>query len=878
MKFRTNYRIIAAGWSCLILALAVYVAAMNWSHAGDMAVHEARVALEKDIVLREWAAGHGSVYVPAGAATPPNPHLAHMPERDIATPSGRLLTLMNPEYIAREVNELARLRHGVRGHITSLTPIRQGNEPDAWEREALHAFERGAREKSALQRIDGIQYMRLMIPLRAEKPCLMCHAAQGAREGELRGGVSASIPFEKFRSEFMRETVSDMALLGLLWAVGIVFIRSRTRKMEEISREIVEAEKKYRGLDESIEENTFLYVHDLNGVFQYLSDSITRILGYQPEEFKTHYTKYLTDHPVNQAVVRLTEQSMQGVKVPPYQVEIFHKDGTRRWLEVTETPLRNAANEVSGVQGIARDVTEQKHKAEELAFSEAYLKSIINNEPECVKLLDEACTVLAMNPSGLAMIDADSEDQVRGKSALDIVDEEYRKPFADFTKRVCSGEPGMIEFSITGLKGSKRWLESHAVPFRGRNGERLLLGVTRDVTGRKKAEQEKAALEDQLRQSQKMEAVGILAGGVAHDFNNILQGILGYGDLLRMQDRNLTQQQKEYLAVIMSSARKAAELTKNLLAFSRKHPMEFRPVDLNSAIRSVDGLLHRIIGEDIEFETRFCPETLVVMADAQQLQHALINLATNARDAMPGGGKLTIRTERMVLDDEFVKVHGFGERGVYAVLSVSDTGVGIEDHVLEHIFEPFYTTKEVGKGTGLGLSTVYAIVSQHAGHITAESRKGGPTTFTIYLRCTEEAAASVSQEHEKAFLRGTETILLAEDDEIVRKMMVSMLRELGYTVLVAENGEDACRIFAELGSDIRLVILDMIMPKMNGREALATMRKARPDLEWLFISGYTADLLMQKGLREESERFVMKPISFRELSEKIRFFLRRKTT
>ncbi|MCM0081828.1 PocR ligand-binding domain-containing protein [Geomonas sp. Red32] len=381
---------------------------------------------------------------------------------------------------------------------------------------------------------------------------------------------------------------------------------------------------------------------------------------------------------------------------------------------------------------------------------------------------------------------------------------------------------------------------------------------------------ERIHLEEQLRQSQKMEVIGKLAGGVAHDFNNILQVISGYGALLQM-DRSLNGKQRDEVDQILSSVEKGAQLTHGLLAFSRKQVMTLSPVDLNDVVNKVRKFLARIIGEDVQLKTVIHPDRLVITADAGQLEQVLINLATNARDAMQKGGRLTIETGLQEIATSVEQESGRTVQGDHAVLTVSDTGCGMDETCAKRVFEPFYTTKEVGKGTGLGMSIVYGIVKQHNGFINVYSEPGLGTAFKIYLPIDgSQIPAQAGAAEACAPPRGEETILLAEDDESVRKLIVSVLTEFGYRVIQAVDGEDAVEKFAAHRDTVAMVLMDMIMPRKNGREAYEEISAIRPGVKVLFSSGYTADFIQNRGVSEEGIELIMKPMQPKELLRRIR--------
>ena len=379
---------------------------------------------------------------------------------------------------------------------------------------------------------------------------------------------------------------------------------------------------------------------------------------------------------------------------------------------------------------------------------------------------------------------------------------------------------------------------------------------------------ERRQLEAQLRHAQKMEAVGSLAGGVAHEFNNILTAIIGYASLVAM--RLGSEDPSAYnLEQIHAAVDRATHLTNGLLAYGRNQMISPQPVDLNNITQSITKLLTPIIDEDIEVNTIFSRESLMSNADASLIDNVLMNLVTNARDSMPGGGVLTMSTGKVELNNEFFKIHGYGEPGRYALLTVSDNGTGMNETTRMRIFEPFFTTKEVGKGTGLGLSVAYGIVRQHNGFINVLSSPDTGTTVQIYLPLINPAAEK-PRHADLAFALGKETVMIAEDDAGVRKLTRKVLTQFGYTVFEAADGEDAVRVFAENSNSVELVIFDLILPKKSAKEAYSEMKMINPNLKALFTSGYTADVIHKKGVIDEGLPYLAKPIVPTELLARVR--------
>ncbi len=791
------------------------------------------------------------------------------------------------------------------------------------------------------------------------------------------------------------------------------------------------------------------------------------------------------------------------------------KDGRKLICEWYNMPLRDEAGKVIGMLSMVHDITIRKQVETELSENKKFLQTVIETEPECVKLVDARGILITMNRAGLAMIQADTLEQVKGKSIYPLVLPEYREAFKAITEEVFAGRSGTLMFEMMGIKGRRLWLETHAAPLRNDKDEIVaLLGITHDVTRRKQTEEvlrkerdftaavletvgamvlvldrsgkivrfnraceevsgykaqevlgrhvwdfllppeqvetvkgrfndlvpgmfpsgyenywvardgsrkliawsntslpspdgsvefviatgiditerkrfedallqekrfsdaiidsmpgtfyicdedgklirwnknekeltgysikelmrmnvldlfredrdivakamrevfttgratvearlvtrsgaaipfvlsglrmtmdhrhylvgvgldisERKRLENQLRHAQKMESIGTLAGGIAHDFNNILTAIIGYGNLLNMKMR-VGDPLRNNVDRILSSASRAAQLTQGLLAYSRRQAINPQPVNLNDIVRKLEPFLAPLIGEDVELVTALTDKDVTVQADAGQVEQVLMNLATNARDAMPEGGALQIRTDRIDLDNEFASTHPGGRPGTYAAISVIDSGIGMNEQTKQKIFEPFFTTKDVGKGTGLGLSIAYGIVKQHDGYIDATSELGKGSTFTVYLPSIRADAPGVNSSASAPVKAVRETILVAEDDAAIRDLAQEALGQFGYRVILAEDGEDALSKFKENRDNIRLLLLDVIMPKKNGQEVYEEIQGMNPGIRAIFLSGYTADLVHRKGVLKEGLNFIVKPFAVNVLLDEVRAVL-----
>jgi PAS domain S-box-containing protein len=483
---------------------------------------------------------------------------------------------------------------------------------------------------------------------------------------------------------------------------------------------------------------------------------------------------------------------------------------------------------------------------------------------------------------------------------------ESKESYVKMLRAITSGELWSGELLIRKKNGALYWEYVSLSPVKNDDGEIIsCVAIRQDVTERKQAEEKiiklnaeleqrvlerTAALESshrelekaytdlqsaqsQMLQAQKMEAIGQLAGGIAHDFNNILTAIIGYTELIIIRlekDAPL----RHYVKQILTSAERAAELTNGLLAFSRKQVLHPKPIDLGEVVLGVKKMLRRLIPEDIDFMATVVQKELIVMADKGQIEQVLMNLVTNAKDAMQKGGSLIIEVHPAVMDERFVHAHGDGEPGNYGCLSVTDTGHGMDEKTMKRIFEPFFTTKEIGKGTGLGMAIIYGIVEQHNGYINVYSEAGRGTTFKIYLPLIF-GEKKEAQESQKAALPvgGTETILLAEDDLTVRELHRMILEEAGYTIVEAVDGRDALDKFLEHQAKVDMLATDVIMPKIDGKRLCEEIRNIRPDMKVLFMSGYTKDLVMERGILEEESSFLTKPVKSSELLKKVRNIL-----
>jgi PAS domain S-box-containing protein len=506
---------------------------------------------------------------------------------------------------------------------------------------------------------------------------------------------------------------------------------------------------------------------------------------------------------------------------------------------------------------IIRNITNRVLVEEALIESEKKYRTLADNALVGVFKTDLDGNILYANRALSSMLEFDSpEDMLSINAHSSYKNTDDRKKFIESLKK-----KGVLSDFAVDFVTNKGKLK-HVIMSATLEGD-IISGMIMDVTDRKK-------LETQLIKAQKLDAVGTLAGGLAHDFNNILTAIISYTSILSMK-MSKNDPLKVYLNRILDSSNKAAALVKSLLAFGRKQIMDPKPVEINSIIKNIANLLKRLLGENIELMIQLSEQDLVVVADEGQLEQVLMNLATNARDAISDVGTVTISTGLTPIDEEFIEIHGYGESGDYALITISDTGEGMDEQIREHIFEPFFTTKEKGKGTGLGLAMVYGIINQHNGYITCYSEPKTGSTFRIYLPLIKAIVEDQESLDIPTLPSGSETILLCEDNMDVRNAAHEVLTGAGYTVIDSVDGEDALVRFSGQGvRRIQLLITDVVMPRKNGKELYQEIKKLQPDIKVLFISGYPADHITGKGILETGMNFIPKPFLSHDLLNKVR--------
>ena len=685
----------------------------------------------KDLAVRRWAAERGGVYVPLDAKTPPNPYLAHRPDRDITTTQGKVLTLVNPAHMARMVHELGESAYGLRGHLTSLKPLRPENAPDAWERTALTAFEHGTRAYSEVLQEKGKPILRFMGAFTVETSCLPCHARQGYKVGDVRGGISVSVPVGSHAntSGLSHETTTILAVLGF-WVIGGIGILVWLRRLLAFSRQ---------------QQRLLVELEDSASRFRLLFDS----------------------SPAPMTIFR--------------NGRITHANTAAAWLLEARIPE----------ELVGRNILELVH-------------------PDFHQIAVERLRILNQEGHSTAP---------------------------------------MKELLVT-LQGHQVWAEVQSVPLELPEGPAILV-FAQDLTDQRRAAEDRLKLETEVQHAQKLESLGSLAGGIAHDMNNVLGAVLGMASLLQLKHEGDAPLLKA-LGTIEHAASRGRDLVKGLTDFARKGLQEPQVLDLNELVRKEVDLLVRTSRQRFTFDIQLEEGLPAIMGEPSTLGSAFMNLCVNAFDAMPRGGSLIVRTHC---------------EGRQVSLLVADTGEGIPADILPRVTDPFFTTKPVGRGTGLGLAMVYGAMKAHGGSLDIQSEVGKGTRISLRFPAVAIGAAlgplaAATESSPGRPLR----VLLVDDDELIRSTLPHMLEQLGHRVETASGGLEAIRRLSA-GMEADLVILDHNMPGLSGADTLPRILQARPDLQILIATGFqdTELKILLSGF--PSVLTLQKPFSMAELRQ-----------
>ncbi|MFN2425617.1 MAG: PAS domain S-box protein [Candidatus Binatia bacterium] len=646
----------------------------------------------------------------------------------------------------------------------------------------------------------------------------------------------------------LRDANAELSELQRLLEIQVAEREEALRSSDERFRLLVEGVKEYA-----------IFMLDRAGKVTSWSPAAERIKGYSEEEILgADYSVFFVEKDVAAGVPadELRRASETGNVVA--EGWRLRKDRSRFWAHGVLTALYDSEGQVRGYAKVSRDMTEQRR-------TEVVLQSIVNTAIDGIITIDQHGTIQTFNRSAEKIFGYDAAE-VTGQKINVLMPEPYGGEHDDYLESYMrTGIPRVIGIGreVTGRRkdGSNFPLELAVSQFE-LDGRPCFTGLVRDISPRRK-------MEEQLQQAQRMEAVGQLAAGVAHDFNNLLTVIAGYAELAFM---TLDAQDKirPMISEIRRAAERATSLTSQLLAFSRQQVLESKVFDLNKSLRETERMLQRLIGEDIQLVTILADAIEPVKADPGQVDQVVMNLALNARDAMPQGGRLTIETRNVHIDSDFAAAHPGIAAGRYVVMSVSDTGCGMTAKIRSRIFEPFFTTKGVGKGSGLGLSVIDGIVRQSGGHVDVYSEVDVGSVFKVYLPAAPEAETSLSGAPQAKNFHGVETILLVEDDASVRGLAVAALEQFGYAVLEASGGPEALRLLERRDGRIDLLVTDVVMPEMSGRKVAEAVLARYPGVKVLYMSGYTDDSVVRHGILQAEIDFLQKPFTPATLVKKVR--------
>ncbi len=695
--------------------------------------------------------------------------------------------------------------------------------------------------------LDGIELCRLMRahPELQRTPVLLVSAIRKDSDSVVEGLKAGADGYLEAPYHPMR----------LVTKVAQLLERKQT---EERIREV---EERYRAVAETATD--VIITIDENGTILFINRSVARVFGYEVAEVLGKEVTILLGEQMRFALEdrpnKYSETGDRDLNWEAVELTGLHKNGQEIPLELSLGEF--VKNGKRFLTGIARDISERKRAEQALRKSEELYRELVENARDVIYTHDLEGNYTSINKAGEQLTGYTRAEALK-MSLMHTITPEYQEKARQMITRKLGGEAETVYNLELLTKDGKRVAIEVNSRLMFQNGVAVgVQGIARDITERKQ-------LEAQLQQSQKLEAVGQLAGGVAHDFNNLLTVILGYSEMI-LSRMDHTDPFRRNLFEIKRAGESASSLTRQLLAFSRKQVLQPKVIDLNAVVADMGKMLLRLIGEDVELVTDLKPSLARIKADPGQIEQVLMNLVVNARDAMPRGGTLIIKTDNVVMNDELVRKYVSIKPGPHVMLTVSDTGCGMDADTQARIFEPFFTTKGSGKGTGLGLATVFGIVKQSGGSIWLDTEPGKGTAFTIYLPRVDDADREIVAGLQPV-PNGTETILLVEDEEQVRRIIKEVLEWQGYNVLSASNGEAALKHAKNQRSEIHLLLTDVVMPQMSGLELAKRLMTGRPQLKVLYMSGYTDDAIVRHGLLEETLKFLQKPFDPASVARKVR--------
>ncbi len=866
-------------WTLLFVGVYFWVVNAEKAEILKLAQKQARASHDKDVMYREWIASKGGVYASIDKNTPPNPFLKYIPERDIITPSGKKLTLVNPAYMTRQVHELSEKKYGVKGHITSLNPIRPENKPDEWEIEALKTFENGEESLTGISQIDGKPYLRYMERFIVDDSCLKCHAHQGYKIGDIRGGISTSVPLLEYyeisshRLKFYSPTLFFIWFAGiLLFNCGSFVLRKNIKFNEKTERALHESRNQLMESQDIAKLGS--YSLDITSGLWTSSEILDSVFGID-EKFERSIEGWASlIHPDDRQMMvnHFTKEVVaQGVKFDKQYRIIRNNDQAELWVHGMGRLDFDKEGHPIKMHGTIQDITPQKKAELELAKRQAQFSAIFNSITDAIVFTDLDRRILMINPAFTSTLGYDLEE-VKGKETKFFYanpDDFQQKGKERFRKRATIDNP-VYEVDYRRKDGAVFTGETLGIHVKDSTQNSIgYLGIIRDITQRKRNEEEKAELEKQLRQAYKMEAIGTMAGGIAHDFNNILAIILGNADMAK-DDIPTGNNARYNIDQVIKASNRAKDLVKQILTFSRQSEQQLSPIQPCPIIKESLKLLRSTIPTTISIVQNVCNDSCNIIADATQIHQLLMNLFSNAVHAMEEKGTLEVTVDLVDLDAQYIEHRSGLNPGQHLKIKVKDTGKGIDKESQERIFDPFYTTKEIDEGTGMGLSIVLGIVKNHKGFIEVDSELGEGTTFTIYFPVVEEVGVQETSNPIEDNPKGDEKILFVDDEVMLADMGQKILERQGYQVTATTSSNHALEIFQSDPDAFDLVITDQSMPNISGYELSEELLKIRHDIPIILCTGFSKKISEKTAKKIGIKAFCIKPLDRKSLAAVVR--------
>ena len=867
-KYLRNWCVTAfIFWSVLVLGSIVFFIKTEWQSAMSTGRELGIAALQKDYTYRAWNAMHGGVYVPATQLTPPSPFLSHIPNRDISTAEGNALTLMNPAYMTRQVHELGWKLYGLRAHITSLNVIRPQNKADQWEENALQQFEDGAEEVAELVIMDDLPFMRVMTPMKTWESCLKCHAIQGYKVSDIRGGTSVSVPMQGLISTAKKRIFVNSfyhLLIFLVGAVGLFIFCVQTNKQftgrTEAENALKKQEKHLQGIVDNISNGIAVYERsekDDDFIIKSINPAGLQNAQLELEDVVGKKVTEVFPAFIEMGLFAVFQRVWDTGEPEHLPVTAYSDKRISLWMENYVYKLPDGA-----IVAVYNDVTIRKHSEEQLLRKAEEWEKTFDAIPDIITLQDKNMKIIRANQATFDFFQMEPEELL-GATCYSL----FRQ-----TTEPCEGCPGLATLADTKKHTNiiehpslgKSFHVCSAPVLDQDNKVQYFVYVAQDIT-------EKKRLEGELFQAQKMEAIGTLAGGIAHDFNNILSAIVGYAELAKAKLPKTSQVVFDIDQVITAGER-ATELVRQILTFSRKANQQKKPLRIDLIINEALKLLRSSLPTTIDIQASIDKEASLVLADPTSIHQIVVNLCTNASHAIGNEkGELKVTLGRVYLEPEQIADKSKVQTGSFVVLTVQDDGKGMDGKTVARIFEPYFTTKKQGKGTGLGLAMIHGIVEEYNGFIEVKSAPGKGTTFQVYLPAMEEKRMVITDEENYSPLpTGNENILFIDDELAIVNSSRSILTSLGYNVTAETKSTKALVKFQASTGAFDLVITDQTMPDVTGVELAQVMLQQRPDLPIILCTGYTSAISEDEVYAIGIKSFVIKPLKTRMLAETVR--------